>query len=283
MRIVVTGGTGKLGMYLVPALECLGWAVQGWGRVPAGGQTVPVDLMSASAIHAALDVFRPQAVIHTAAVSTVADCCKDPAQARGVNVDASAAVAQWCARDTVRFIHLSTDMVFDGEQAPYDESAAVAPVSMYGQTKADAEVAVLRACPAALIVRVALMFGPTRSHRRSFFDTARQQLQDGQVMDAFDDEWRTPLHMTDAATALCGLAVTADAGVVHLAGPERLSRYDMCCRMAAGLGLSPETLVRPVSRLSVPSTEPRQQDLSMVSTRLNGMLPTFRPGAFGTG
>jgi dTDP-4-dehydrorhamnose reductase len=269
--VVVTGAAGKLGPYVVEAAGRRGWTVQGWGRSE-------LDLLDPEAVQRRLDAFRPDAVIHTAAMSTVSDCYRNPPAAWAVNVDAAARLATYCPR----FVHLSTDMVFDGEGAPYVESSAPSPVTTYGRSKVASEAAVLAANPAALVARMALMCGWSRSRRRSFFDTTMETLSAGGSIEAFADEWRSPLDYSDAAWALCGLLEAQATGIVHLAGPERLSRFDMARRLARIVGV-PEDRVQPISRRDVPFDEPRQRDLSMRSERLGKLLPEFTSGAFDRG
>lgn len=227
-----------------------------------------VDLEDKGAIARAAELWKPRAVVHCAAVSAVADCAKDPARARRVNTDATLAIAQACARLGARLVHVSTDLVFGGEHAPYFEDAIPAPASVYGTTKAEAERAALAASD-VVIARMSLLFGPTRTERRGFFDAQLAALRAGRSLTLFDDEWRTPVSLRAAADVLARLATPGVRGVVHVAGPERMSRLDMGRRLAAALGVTPE--LRAASRTSMPG-EPRARDLSMDIARLRSLF-----------
>ena len=273
MKIVITGASGKLGGYLVEEAWRRGWEVQGWSHIASG---VQVDLQNPAQVQRQLDAFAPEQVIHSAALSTVAECHRDAELAMRVNCQGSASLAAACERQGIGFLHVSTDMVFDGEAAPYSEESPLSPCTAYGRSKAAAEQAVVAAHPHALVVRVALLCGVSKTLRRSFFDNLLDQLKAGKTVRAFRDEWRSPLYLGDAAWALSELAHGQADGLVHLAGPQRLSRFQMCQRIAAALGGASQQ-VESMSRLEAGFDEPRQKDLSLVSLRVGALLPTFCP------
>jgi dTDP-4-dehydrorhamnose reductase len=227
-----------------------------------------VELTDPLAIERALGDTRPAAVIHCAAMAAIADCARDPARARVVNVDATATLAHLCASHGVRLVHVSSDLVFDGEGAPYAESASPSPLSMYGRTKAEAESAALGVAGGNTVVaRVSLLFGPTRTARRGFSDVMAEALRatDGPPLRLFCDEWRTPLSLRRAARALSLLARSDVAGVLHVGGPERMSRLEMGARLARVLGVEDaRARVESSSRTSAPG-EPRPRDVSLDS------------------
>ena len=268
MIALVTGATGLLGGYLVEELRRAGddvVAVGGPGRGEGG-----VELSDDEALRALVRRVRPDVVFHTAALSAVADCARDPERARRLNVVGAATLA--AAAGAARFVHVSTDMVFDGESAPYREGDPTAPTSVYGRTKRDAEAAVLAEARRSAVVRVSLLFGPTKNERRGFFDHLLAQLRAAAPIVLFDDEWRTPLSLRAAAEALRVIGRSDVGGVLHLGGPERLSRFEIGKRVAAVLGLSDRALV-PGSRTAIASAEPRPRDLSLDSSVFRACFP----------
>ncbi len=280
--ILVTGATGLLGGFLCAELRARGVrfaACSGPTRDrPAGADLHPVDVTDPASVAKVFGDVRPDAVIH-AAVFNAADCARDPARAALVNVTGSANIAKACVEVGARLVHVSTDQVFDGEAAPYDERAARSPTSVYGRTKAEAEDAVLARSPDAIVARMPLLFGPTRNARLGFFDHQLASLREKKTMRLFDDEWRTPLSLRVAAEWLVTLAaspVPAPAGrVLHLGGPERMSRYEMGSRVARVLGLSEteiEAHIERASRTTVPG-EPRPRDLSLDTTLFHRLYP----------
>lgn len=258
MEIWLTGASGLLGGWVRAALETAGHVVM----------CERVELEDGGAIARAAQRWRPRAVVHCAAVSAIASCAKDPARARRVNTDATLAVASACARLGARLVHVSTDLVFGGDGAPYAEDATPAPATAYGETKAAAEKAALFAGD-VVVARLSLLFGPTRTARRGFFDAQLDALRAQTPLTLFDDEWRTPLSLRVAADVLARLVTSGVRGVLHVAGPERMSRLEMGRRLAAALGMTPR--IRAVSRASAPG-EPRPRDVSLDIARLRSRL-----------
>jgi len=160
-----------------------------------------------------------------------------------------------------RLVHVSTDLVFDGRAAPYAAFDPVAPLSVYGQTKAEGEELAL--ARGARIVRLPLLFGPD-AQGRGATAMLRAALAAARPQALFTNEYRTPLHAADAADALADL-VLRDAlpRIVHVAGPERVSRWELGQRFCRTHGLSTSWL-EPVECQDAM----RPRDVS-----LRGMLP----------
>jgi dTDP-4-dehydrorhamnose reductase len=271
--VLVTGSTGLLGGYLLAELARRGTttiACGGPGRGERG-----VDLTDAEAVRSLVAKVQPKVVIHAAALTLMSDCARDPERARAVNVSATANLAEACRANDARLVHVSTDLVFDGEHAPYDESAAPAPLSVYGRTKLAAEREVAERTARHVIVRTTLLFGPTLTERRGFFEQQLDVLRKGEArLRLFDDEWRTPLSLRTAAEALGAIAVESDLiGVTfHLGGPERMTRLEMGERLARHIGVDPAAAFERASRLDV-AGEPRPRDVSVDSAAFRSAFP----------
>lgn len=275
MRMLITGASGQLGGYLLQELRRRGEAVTAWSGSRTGQlfgcPLRPVDLADAVGLASAFHEARPEVVIHAAAVTRVADCFRDPRRAEQINVQGSAALAELAARAGARLLLVSTDLVFDGTRGWYREEDEPSPLSVYGRTKAAAERVVLAARRGA-VVRVSLLFGPSVVGRPFFFDEQVAALRAGRPCTLFEDEWRTPLGLRTAAQALLGIACSDFTGLLHLAGPERMSRVEMGERLAAFLGSDPSAIVR-VLRGSVPAPEPRPGDTSLDASQWRQRFP----------
>src|SRR5690606_24245498 len=210
IRVLLTGATGYLGRYLVeqsraparpgePGLE-----VRTAGRA---GCDHAVDLAVRSAIAPLVDAVRPDVVLHAGAVSSIAACEAAPGIAQAVNVHAT---AELCARAPA-VVYVSTDLVFGGDRAPYGVRDPVRPLSVYGRSKAAGEEAVL-ASARGVVVRVPLLFGRSFDGRRGATDMIRAAAADDREVTLFVDEFRTPLHVADAAALLLSLCRVVGAG-----------------------------------------------------------------------
>ncbi len=197
---------------------------------------------------------RPEAVVYTA--YHAAD--------RAITVDGAHAAARAAAGAGARFLFVSTDLVFDGEHAPYAEHVPAQPVMPYGALKLEAEAAVRDAHPEAVILRCALLVGASGDVRRPAFEVGR--LEAGEPLDAFVDEWRTPLHVDDAAQAAWELVLGETTGTWHLGGPERMTRHTLA-RLTCRLYGFDESLVREARR-----APDRPRDVALDASRLIGLL-----------
>jgi len=275
MRVVLTGASGQLGSSVVAALVATGHEVSAWSGSDTGrrGDVAlrPMDLTNLGAIRNALEDADPEVVIHAAALSSADAVRNDPALGYAVNVEATAALAAWCGERDRRIIYTSTDMVFDGSKAWWNELDRAEPILQYGRLKLEAEAPIL-AVSRGLVTRISLLYGPSRSGRETYVERTLQGLRSGVPQTFFEDEFRTPLDLETAGKILVLLAERDAVGLLHVAGPERLSRFDLVRRQAEALGLDTQ-LVRANRQADVTLAEPRPADISMDTSRLRTVLP----------
>ena len=275
MKILVTGASGQLGAYLLAELagsrhEVVAWS--GRERVRRGGFDLdPVDLLDLDAVEAALDQARPDAVVHAAALSSAEAVRLDPERAEAINVRATRRIGEWVESNHRRMVFTSTDLVFGGTRSMNREDDLAEPILAYGRTKRAGELA-LEPFRSAMVARLPLLYGTSLCGRPSFFSRAVDSLRQGEPQDFFADEFRTPLDYRSAARGLVQLATSDASGIIHLAGPERLSRFDLMTRAARALGLDP-ALIRANRQADANLSEPRPADVSLATTRWQSLFP----------
>jgi dTDP-4-dehydrorhamnose reductase len=267
---LVTGAGGALGSVLMRVLSEEHKNAYGMlsphGPAPHVGKTLRVDLLEPESYRDRVSALAPRAIVHLAAVSQVSETLRDPDHARALNVDATTALLELSATIGARFIYVSTDLVFDGEAAPYSENDATEPCSLYGRSKLEAECHVLT-YRRGLVARLPLLYGlPDVTRAPTFFQTLLAALRSDQPVQLFADEFRTPLWLDDAARACSALAHSTLTGVIHLGGPETLSRLAMGQHVASALHCSHQLLV-PIRRAQLQAPEPRPRDVSLDSRR----------------
>src|SRR6185312_4231711 len=236
------------------------------GPAPDVGKVLRVDLTDPETYRERVLGLSPRVIIHLAAISKPSDVLNDPDLAYALNVETTATLVDLSARMGSRFIYASTDMVFEGEGepdgAPYSERHATEPGTLYGRTKLLGECYAL-AYSSSLVVRLPLMYGfPEAERSPTFFQTVLTALQDGKPVQLFEDELRSPLWLEDAAHACVRLAHDKLTGVLHVPGPEALSRLQMGQKLAAALGCSDAPLVAARSA-ALSGLEPRPRDLRL--------------------
>lgn len=281
-RILVTGASGQLGSYLLRELQSRGLSATAWSRRPNvqlhGFRCQSVNLSEVDEVVAAFRAAQPDVVLHVGAMSGVGDCFRNPTEARRTNTTATRLLAELADRQPARFVYVSTDLVFDGGKKWYTEIDCPAPLSIYGQTKAAAERAVLDHSN-HLVLRISLLFGPSINERQSFFQQQIESLQNNQPCTLFEDEWRTPLGLHAAATGLVEVAASDVTGILHLGGRERLSRLEMGQRLAHALGKD-ERLCKAARRDDVTAAEPRPCDTSLNSDLWDRTIPNVHRPTF---
>jgi dTDP-4-dehydrorhamnose reductase len=229
LRILVTGASGFLGGFVQRAVHAAGHELLTTSR--RSGDAA-VDLAAPGIAAALAQALRPDVVLHLAARSRIDECEGDIPRARAVNADAVDALAE---RFGARLLTVSTDLVFDGRHAPYGALDPVAPLSVYGLSKAEGEERAR--AHGARVVRLPLLFGAD-DQGRGASASLRAALLAGRRASLFTNEYRTPLHAADAAAALVELVVDpAGPGLLHVAGPERVSRWELGRRFCARHGL----------------------------------------------
>lgn len=267
-KLFVTGASGFLGWnlcYLAAATwEVYGTALTKTIAIP-GTTLLNIDLTNDSELNHLFQSIQPDAVIHLAAQSSPNVCQNQPEASYPLNVTASATIASLCADRELPCVFASSEMVFDGLNAPYREDDRVSPINRYGEQKALAEVAMLDRYPKTAICRMPLMFGAVPPTASSFIQPFIQALRTGQELKLFTDEFRTPASATTAAKGLL-LALQAVQGRLHLGGRERVSRYEFGCLMAAVLGLSPDG-IKACRQQDLPMAAKRPPDLALDSTK----------------
>lgn len=272
MRILITGASGNLGHYLCRAAVRAGHQVVAWSHTSAdsidGIPPIPVDLTNPAALASAWNDARPDVVIHAAALASLDACARAPEQAWRLNVHATEDLASRARR----LIYLSTDLVFAGDHPPYAESDPPNPLSLYGRSKAVGELTA-RASSSSLVVRLSLLFGLRASPTKppNFFEQQLEALRNGSPMTLFEDEWRTPICASVAASALIALAESNTTGILHLGGPERMSRWEMGLRLAQFLGRDARVF-HPTRRSDMPG-DPRPADVSLNSSPWRKLFP----------
>lgn len=258
----ITGAGGLVGTYLVQTAARYepSWAVRGLTRAD-------LDLTDVRAVRSAFQADAPQMVIHCAALSQTPACEKDPALARKLNVEVTALLAELAA--DIPLIFFSTDLVFDGRAGNYDESSAPNPLSVYGKTKLEAEKIVL-ANPKHTAVRMSLNFGRSPRGDRSFNEQMRRAIERGETLKLFTDEFRCPMAAVETARAVWELAAKNRTGLYHLAGVERLSRWEIGRLLVKHWRL--DAKIEPVSVRDVAGCAPRSPDTSLNCNKVQSVL-----------
>ena len=203
---------------------------------PSFARTASCDLFNEDAVSQMLDETAPNLVVHTAGLTNVEMCEADPELAKRTNVDIARVITKQCRKRDIKPIMVSTDHLFASPQERADENTPVAPVNVYGRTKADGENAALDANPKTLVARTNFFCWGT-TYRRSFSDTILDALRAKQTISLFTDVFFTPILASQLAKSAHVLARNGSYGIYNLAGDQRLSKHAFGLKVATQFGL----------------------------------------------
>lgn len=214
-----------------------------------------------------LEQYSPDLIIHTAGMTSVDQCEREPEKAHAANAVLARNVAEAAARTGVPLIHISTDHLFAGTRSFYQENDPPEPLNVYARTKLLAEQWVQAACARALIIRTNF-FGWGHRFRKSFSDWILSTLTAGQPLDVFDDANFTPILVDRLALAAHRLSAMGSTGIYHVVGNDRVSKYEFAVRLARRYSL-PEGLIRHarISETRLPARRPPDMSLNNAKAR----------------
>lgn len=269
MKLLVTGGSGFLGRRVAAHFETLGWQV----LTPGHGE---LDITDAHALRAWFRENRPQAVIHTAAISDTGACQREPERSETVNVTGALHLAACCREFGAKPVICSSDQVYFGSAVPgpHGEDEPLTPANVYGAQKLRAEQGCLEILPDTVCLRLSWMYAwdSASGERPHFLSNLQAALAD----ETKPLTW--PVHdrrgITDAADVVKNLpkALELPGGVWNFGSANGESTYDTVRAVLETLGRR-DALARLTPNREAFAQNPR--DISMDLTKLNGAGITF--------
>lgn len=278
MKVFVFGSSGLMGAACVRALTRRGHAVHAfYGKNEPDYATAAsvraIDLTDREAVERLVLEEWPDAVVNAAAVSNPADVEADLQAAQQLNVDFPAQLALLTRHLGSRFIHFSTDMVFDGQSGNYRSTDPPRPLQAYGRLKLDAEEKVLANNPFdPVVLRITLVNGNSPSGQRSVHERLLNAIAEGERPRLFTDEVRQPCSADNVAEVARELVERRDlSGIFHWAGSEPVSRYQLGQAILKRFGLKEDR----IEATELPKGgKPRPKDLTLELRPLAGKLRT---------
>lgn len=241
MKILITGANGLLGQKLISLLTAhADTSVLATGRgdcrFPIEAEHIRyerMDITKRHQVNQVVDMFSPDVIINTAAMTNVDQCETEKEACWELNVTAVEFLLAAAERNKSFFLHVSTDFIFDGTYGPLTEDAKPNPVNFYGESKLDAEKVIMKSEAPWSIARTVLVYGITHNMSRSnIILWVKNSLENGQTIKVVDDQWRTPTLAEDLAKGCYLIAKDKVEGVFNISGKDFLTPYEMAVKTA---------------------------------------------------
>jgi dTDP-4-dehydrorhamnose reductase len=266
MKIMILGASGLLGQALMREWQ---------GDELIGLGSCDVDIRDSAKVREAVERVHPEWIVLAAAYTDVDGCESNPDLAFAVNSQGAVNVAEAAKRAGAKLLFLSSDYVFDGKKTtPYETSDSRNPQSVYGRSKADAEVRLLDVLPECCIARTSWLFG---AGGKCFPDTILKLAATRPTLDVVNDQRGCPTYSVDLATAIMQLCRKGASGIVHLNNAGDCTWFEFAREIVALAGLPTE--VRPVTseQMKRPAPRPEYSVLSPTSLLSWGVvMPTWQ-------
>jgi len=277
--LVVTGASGLLGASVLKSAADLGWKTVGLCHrhvlqnpaVP----TIGIDLTDQSATRRLLFELQPDAILHCAAVTNVDWCEENPRQAMAINATASGFLADIASALKARFLYVSTDAVFDGKKGNYVETDAPNPLNVYADSKLAGEQETQCRNPLAIIARVTI-YGWNAQNKDSLAEWILKKLEQGEDIAGFTDVFFTPILVNDLSPFLLAMLQQRLTGLYHVAGSERISKFEFAKRVSTTFGFDVER-IKPCRVQDVKLRAARPLDASLNTEKIRQSLGHMMP------
>ena len=265
MRVLITGGTGQLGSALLrtaPAVDCF---------APDRQQ---LNLTDFDALWAQVKLFKPDLIIHAAAMTDVDGCEREPDEAWRVNALSTQNLAAAANEIGARMVYVSTNFVFDGDaDQPYHEFASTGPISVYGASKLAGEVAVRALCPRHFVVRTAMVFDESG---KNFVNTMLRLASSRSSLTVVSDQFGNPTYARDLAEAIWTLVEQPSYGTFHLTNSGAVSWFAWAVEIFRLAGVEMSVAPIPASAYKRAARPPRNGALANLAAASRGIeLPAW--------
>lgn len=290
MKILITGANGLLGQHLVNELLHQQFQVVATGKGPCRLPFEPsekfsyrsLDITNELEIEKVMSEERADVIVHSAAMTQVDECEKNPELCEKINVYGTTQLLVDAENFSKYIIFVSTDFVFDGQHPPYREDDDLHPVNFYGFTKMQAEAIMHTSEIPWAIVRTCLVYGsPLEGTRTNIVSWVRESLQEGEPIKVVSDQQRTPTYVGDLAKGIVLMIQKQATGIYHISGSEMLTPYQMAERTADFFSLD-KSLIKEVTAdtFTQPAKRPARTgfDISKAVKELGYSPSSFEEG-----
>lgn len=258
-KVAVIGASGFMGASIFNTLK-KDYSVIGTNFAHSSRGLVPLDITIETDVNNFFSKYKPDTVIHLAALTDVDLCEREKERAFDINVSGTRHIANACKALSSRLFYLSTDFVFDGKKGNYSEADKTHPINIYGKTKLAGEELV-KTVEGHVIIRSSTPYSVNRKSKK-FLSLLLEKMSVGEKIKAFSDFTRSPTLVENLAENIDALLSKEYAGIMNITGSSQLTMYDAALIAAEIFGLDP-SLIEKAESISMRLDAPRPQDSSL--------------------
>ena len=282
-RFLVTGASGLLGLNFSLHANNLHDVIGTFNKnilknVPF--HTVAIDFSQEKLTISKIDETHPDVVIHCAAMANLEECENNPAMAQFINAELPGKLANYCKKNDIKFVHISTDAVFDGKSGNYSEQDQPNPLSTYARTKLEGEQLVQEENEQAIIARVNF-FGWSLSGKRSLGEFFYNNLREQNPVQGFVDVMFCPLYVSILTDLILDMVERQLTGLYHVVSSNSMSKYEFGCEIVDQFKFDP-SIIHPISVDKSELIAERSKNLTLSTEKLTHdlgkSLPNIKQG-----
>lgn len=272
MKFLVTGSAGLIGSQVVKDLVEQNHEVySGYHKIqPEHGISINIDLTNQDDIKDAINRFKPDNIIHLAAMTEVEQCEKEPDLAMKINANATEIIAKQAAKQNIFLTYVSTDYVFDGKYGMRKENDIPIPLGIYGRSKLAGEIALNNNASPYAIARTSTPFG-FHKIKKSFPIWIKENLESKQKIPILVDQFTSPTFVPNLSRMLIEISTKQIVGIIHTAGASKVSRYDFAEMISDKLNLD-KRFLQPTNMNEMHWKAKRPKDSSLDVTLASEIL-----------
>ena len=272
-KILVTGGSGLVGSYLLPHLNGKYDLYVTTNKTPTiCGKNIPLDLLQIQNVSVKIREIKPDVIINLAAFTDVDGCEINHDLSMQLNRDLVATLSKYVHDNSSYLLHISTDYVFDGNKGNYDEFDDVNPINWYGLTKLQGEKEIISKLrkDSWCIARISTPFG-IHKQKLSFPSFVIEKLYKGESIRVLTDQFTSPTYTVNLASMLEEIIERRISGLIHASGASRLSRYEQALKICSIFGLN-ENLILKIRSNEMNWKAKRPKDSSLNVNKASNVL-----------
>lgn len=273
-KVLITGSNGMLGKDIIQILTLTGnYDVFGMNRKHdnnlAEGKSVVCDITNLNELKMIVEEIQPNIIIHCAAMVDVEGCQKNKEYADRLNVESTRQLATFKPEST-KFVYISTDSVFDGQDGGYDENTVKNPINYYATTKSLAEEVVQNINQNSIIIRTNI-YGFHKNRGKSLVEWALSELLERRNISGFNDVYFNPIYTKQLARIVFELLKSNYSGIIHVGADEPVSKHEFLRKLAFKFEVDPE-LVESSSVDDISFNARRPKNTSLSTRKLQKLL-----------